>query len=819
MKYQLLPVLLVAVSARAGAPVNGRVLNENGAPVAGARVTFDCGGTKTQASTDASGLFTIAGTPGRCLARVERQGYFELKDRPIELGPDANEITLVLNPVRELFESLEVNAAAPPIDFESAASEKTVTGTELLLAPYPNTNNLKSALRMMPGIVQDTRGAIHLNGSAEEQVLYTLNGFNITDPLTGRFESRISVESVQQMDLLSGQYSAEFGKGSAGVLAVHTDTGDDKLRFAATNFVPGIENQKGWAIGNWTPRLTVSGPLQRGRAWFSNTVSAIYDKTVVKELPPGQDTVSSWRLADLLHAQVNLAPSNILRAGLLVNSWTAQRTGLSALDPMETTVDRRSHQWFAHVKDQVFFGRGAIVEFGVAANRTFGREIPQGSEFLLLTPDGKRGNFFSNARRHAGRDQAIANLFLPPIHAAGSHQIKAGIDLDRVNYWQDVRRTGFENFRPDFTPARRVLFAGNGQVSRTNFETSSYVQDSWRARPSLLIETGLRSDWDRILRNWNWSPRAGFAWSPKWFENTKVSGGYAITYDATNLRMITRPFDQYLLTTYFTPSGDPLPVPPGASVFTNDSRRLRSPRYQNWNAGVEHRLPFGLFSRVSYLRKRGSAGLTYANTLVPNQPPPPDKVAEYQTTQFDAIYNLCNSRRDSYDGIEFAIRQNLRKQYEWMASYSRSRAKSNSVVDVSTDEPMVVPNNTGPLTWDTPHRLVSWGYLPTFWKDWAIAYLSEWRSGFPFSIQDAAGRVEGNVNSRRFPAYFDMNLHFEKRFVFRGHRWAFRFGFNNLTGHENPTVVNNEIGAPTFLQFYGSQGRTTNFRIRWLGKM
>jgi hypothetical protein len=67
----------------------------------------------------------------------------------------------------------------------------------------------------------------------------------------------------------------------------------------------------------------------------------------------------------------------------------------------------------------------------------------------------------------------------------------------------------------------------------------------------------------------------------------------------------------------------------------------------------------------------------------------------------------------------------------------------------------------------------------------------EYHDGFPFSIQDDAGRLKGAINSFRLPAFFELNTHIEHRFVLRGHRWAGRVGFNNVTNHKNPTVVNN----------------------------
>ncbi len=71
-------------------------------------------------------------------------------------------------------------------------------------------------------------------------------------------------------------------------------------------------------------------------------------------------------------------------------------------------------------------------------------------------------------------------------------------------------------------------------------------------------------------------------------------------------------------------------------------------------------------------------------------------------THFDAVYTLANDRRDVYDSFEATFRQSLRKQYGWMASYTRSRALSNGVVDVNIDDPTTVLKNVGPMPWDAP---------------------------------------------------------------------------------------------------------------------
>ncbi|MGA2325113.1 MAG: TonB-dependent receptor [Bryobacteraceae bacterium] len=821
MKRAVLIVLvaLCTRAARAQVSLVGRVVDENNAAVPGAQVFLTRAGSefRLESVADPTGRFVFrADSPGEYLLTAERPGFFRLQDRPVRLAEGANEVTLVLNPTREVFEKVDVSYSPPAIDFDRTTPEERVTGTELLQVPYPSTNTLRNALRTIPGVVQDSAGGIHLNGGGEQQILYTLDGFQINDPLTGRFESRVGVEAVRSTEV-SGLNPAEFGKGAAGTLAIRTATGDDRFRYSGTNFIPGLENRKGWVIGGWTPRFGFSGPVRPGRAWFSDSVDVQYDQHVVEELPNGQDRSTSWRVNNLLRNQFNLTPSNILYTGFLTSFWIAPRNGLGALDPMETTTDHRTRQWFFNLKDQVYFHRGALFEIGYAANRTFGREIPQGHSLLINAADGRHGDSFIDATRKGGRDQFLANLFLPSFTALGGHQVKIGIDLDAVNYWQDVTRTGCLFLRADNTSSRLVTFGGSGQLRLSNSEASWYAQDSWKVRPRLQLQIGLRQDWDRLAGNANLSPRIGFSWAPPHLESTKISGGYGIVYEATSLEVFSQPLDQYSLTTHYLADGTPA-YGPAVSVFTIGPGPFKTPRYATWNLGAERRLAADIYLRLQYLGRRGRDGFSYRNTIGPDSPTPPDLVARFGTLPFDAVYVLGNLRRDAYDGFEATVRQAFHKQYEWLASYTRSRAYSTAVLDISVDDPLLVSANAGRMSWDAPNRFLSWGYLPTRWPNWAVAYLLEARSGYPFSIQNEAGQILGSPNDHRFPAFFELNLHLERRFVFRKNRWALRFGFVNITGHKNPNEVNADTGSPQFLSFYSGQSRAFTFRIRWLGR-
>ena len=801
--------------------LSGRVTDKTSTPISGAKIALvRSGGSPVfETESEPTGAFALVlPAPGDYSLSVDRQGYYIYKSSSLHIETSPFELNVSLDGVHELQTSIEVTSPKGTFDMERTAPQDTLSSRTLFDIPFPNQNSLRSGLRLLPGLVQDARGGIHLYGSAEEQTHYSFEGFQLNDPLTGRLDARMSLEAVESIDATSGQPDAEFGRGVGGTLSVHARKGDDKFRYSVTNLFPGIDTQRGTTVGSWTPRGSTSGPWWKGRAWFFNTLELQYVNNLVAELPGGQNRSRSYRANDLLHNQFNLNSSNVLTVGLMFNYWFAPRNGLTFLDPRETTVDRRSRQWFGYIKNQKSFARGALLEVGYASSNTFNREVPQGDSPYIVSDFGRRGNYYANAQREATRDQIIGNGYFPSLNWKGTHQLKAGGDFLILGYGQTIRRNGIQFEREDSSVVRSVAFYGSGALTQSNQEASAYLQDSWRVRENLLLEVGVRTERNQILKNWNLSPRLGFAWTPLG-TFIRVSGGVGRIFDYTNLRTFNRPNDQYMASTIY---GEPGATGGAAlSIYRPSATHLSSPNSTNWNLGAERTLPKRILVKAQWLERRGYSGFSYVNSL-----PQPQNVSGLivflgnPSPLFDAVFRLSNQRRDSYHSTEISVQQPLDSDHEWMASYARSSARSNNVVDRNIDERQIVNgNNQGPLPWDAPHRLLSWGFLPTLWKDWSIAYLLEWRSGFPFSTQDARGRVQGTVDDHRFPAFFEWNLFAEKRMTIRGYRIGLRGGFINITGHQNPNVVNNVVGSPLFLQMYGGQRRALNFRVRFFGKV
>lgn len=93
--------------------LTGRVVDENSAPVGGALVAVRHASgpapTAVQAETDPTGAFSVSlPEPGDYLINVEHPGFYPLRDSPVQVQPLPPELTLTINTVREVFQSVNV---------------------------------------------------------------------------------------------------------------------------------------------------------------------------------------------------------------------------------------------------------------------------------------------------------------------------------------------------------------------------------------------------------------------------------------------------------------------------------------------------------------------------------------------------------------------------------------------------------------------------------------------------------------------------------------------------------------------------------------
>jgi hypothetical protein len=806
----------VAAVPPAQQPVNGQaavglhvaVVDENGTAVPSARITLTPQeGTALHGETDYAGRKEFSGLlAGDYSLHVEKEGFFAVTQPGILVGEvDSAEVTM--NHIREFSEQVNVVYSPPAIDPAKTQASETLSSEQIIDLPYPVTRDIRYALPMLPGVLQDSTGQLHVDGASTRQVYDQIDGFDVSDPATGNFLTRISVDALRSVDVASSRYSTEFGKSSGGVISLHTGTGDNHWRVTGTDPFPGLEDRRGLHVNNWTPRGLASGPIRTGKAWFMDAAELEYDQTFYTELPANADRYAVLRGSNFSKVQMNLAQNNNLTVSLLVNSLYSPHSGLDPLDPISTTQRYSTNAYIFNAKDQHLFQNGTLLEAGVATSSFYTRLVPMGTQTYVVTPNGTSGNYYLTNHGQGGRTEAIGNLFLPPLHRAGKHEFKIGVDFDRLDDHQQYNRQPYLVERADGTLSRSVSFTNAPPFTRYDVEESGYAQDRWSITARWLLEPGVRFDADEIVRGVAASPRLASTFMLKRNGDSKISWGIGVYRDPSNLDILTRSLTGTRTDSFYDASGMNLLQPPVLSTFTIDPDRLRFSFVYNASVAFEQKLPRTTYLHLELVDRRARDIWTFINPGASTLPDGP----------FSGQFILTNDRHDHYESAGVTLRHVFKQDHVVFFSYTRSRALTNADFGFNLDNVLFSPQAGGPLAWDAPNRFLSHGWIPLTHKIDA-AYTLDWRTGFPFTVQNDSQEVVGAPNSQRFPTYFSLDVSFERRFTVLGFQWALRAGVDNITKRGNYSIVNSNIDSPNFLAYSGVQGRSFIARIRLLGR-
>lgn len=802
--------------------LKGRVIDENGLPVGNAQVKLEqAGGQVFLAKSDDAGFFSLRDLSlGEYTARIEKAGFFLLADQKITLTAESTEFTFTLNHVEEVREQVEVTAPAHTIDSATTQSTETLTSKEILDVPVPSGHDLEQSLVIMPQVLRDYSNLLHIAGARNTQVQYLLDGVEVGDPASNGLTSRMVVEAVRTAQIQTGRFGSEYAHPGGAILNYETREGDDRWRFNATDFIPGINVQDGVQLGNFYPRVTFSGPIVKDELWFSQAFDVLHTLNIEKGLPPGTpDQSQSWGGDSWSRLLWKMSENNSVQAAFLANVDDDANFGLDALHPQSVTRDVAARELFGFVKEQSYFEKN-LFEIGIGVEDSLYDAVPQGSQPYVILVNGAEGNYFQRQDQDARRYQLFADAIRGPVKWHGTHTLSLGVNIADVSLQQTSTRGEIQALRADLTLDRQSTFTGNATFHVGNTQAGGFVQDSWSPDPHFVVLAGARVDWDRAVHGGLVQPRVALNWLPfatqgkpfgthdKRFaeDRTKISVGWGMYDIPLNLSVIGQAYDQQQLDTLYDPTGK-IPVQgPVTSAFRlpgGGLEQLKQPYFDIWSAGVQQRVGDNTLLSVELLARDQQHGLVW-ETLTPGQ--------------LGSDFLLTSTRRDKYRGVTLTARHTFKNSAVLFGSYTRSRASTDQVLDPTLGALYFAPQQPGPLSWDAPNRVMTWGSIPT--PIWGIlfSYLVDYHTGYPWSAINQQQFLVGAPNSMRFPDYTTVSIAFEKKLTFRDRVFAVRVSVINLLNGGNSDVVVNNVDAPNYGLFTGGQGRAVTARLRFVGR-
>jgi hypothetical protein len=620
-----------AEAQQGGAELRGRVVDQQGATLPGASILVrnqDSGMFREILSNADGSYFVPALIPGMYEISVQLLGFSKFERRNVRLEVGRTTTQDIQLEIGTLEEAVTVTADAPLVDIASNEVGGSIQNRELIDMPSVS-RSFTGYLALLPGVVYNIStgsfdaDSVTINGQSSRNVNYTLDGGGNNDSFHGSSagsQARVPIESVQEFQVLTGQFDAEFGNASGGVINAVSKQGTNQFRGSAFGwFKESALTARDYFVR--TRNLakpdtrehqyggTVGGPVVRDRAHFFVSLEAVpQDRGVTVNIPARPELSSGevwrtrfWSLLTRFDHQIN--PNHTWNVRWLRTS-TPEYNRVNA----STTSAAAAEE---HDVDQTLVGSLNSVVNNTQVNTlrlsvTGEDVIAGGAAFFdngqlqhLLPPTLQYLTFVDQQASGASRRldtvygfENVFSWFLP--NRAGDHDLKFGVQYSYSTLgmytWSNENGTfSFSTDRP-FNPTDprtyperlSIRVPGTSYFLMRGHFVSGFVQDRWRPTGRFTLNLGARYDVEIVptparettefaaangypVDKNNLAPRLGFSYALDNNGQSVLRGGFGIFYQRTPWAFLTGLFSQGVLSDSFTVFFPTTTVDPGPS--------------------------------------------------------------------------------------------------------------------------------------------------------------------------------------------------------------------------------------------------------------
>jgi outer membrane receptor protein involved in Fe transport len=212
----MIPALLFAGTT---GKIAGKVTDkQTGLPLPGANVMIR--GTSIGAAANMNGeYFILSITPGTYTVEATMIGYSALIQTEVSIRVDlTTPLNFALNSeVLDMGQTVTIVADRPLIQKDLTASRKIASAEEVMAAPV---EDVQGAVELTAGVAGN-----NFRGGRAGEAMYTLDGVALVDPMTGTFESDVPLMSLEEVSVMTGGFSAEYGNIQSGLVSMVTKEG------------------------------------------------------------------------------------------------------------------------------------------------------------------------------------------------------------------------------------------------------------------------------------------------------------------------------------------------------------------------------------------------------------------------------------------------------------------------------------------------------------------------------------------------------------------------------------------------------------------
>jgi Carboxypeptidase regulatory-like domain len=826
-------MLLAAASLLADAStatLAGVVKDESGAALPGATITAlnEKQGTVFTAASDRRGEYRIPLLrPDVYTVSCELSGFKKEAFTGVKLAVGSTsriDFNLKLGGVTE---TVGVTAEAPLVDTTSSEVGMNVTPTQIQTLPVLNRSYLDLAL-LAPGVsfARDGNSPLAFGAQEGRAINVQVDGVDNNDESVGGQQTDINQDTVQEFQILSSQFTAEYGKASGGVINVVTKSGTNAFHGSAYYYVrdSSLDAQYFWSTEQ--PKLdvdnfggTFGGPILKNSTFFF--VSGDYNNkeqaTTVDTGGVRPDLDGTFSLPDKqtlvsvkLDHQIN--ESNHLSVGYHLDNRRQENLYVAGIYAESYGYSRKRNAWGANGSWNAVFSNKAYNELraGYLYNDT---QYVQNSSYVSQHhPSYYIGQNYFMPQGGTDKKFQILDSFTSYLDWLGEHQLKVGASYAnwKENFSFPLTSGGSIYYNSDDQSDPYLYLKGYGDPTaneRVQFY-AVFVQDQWKYK-RLTLNLGLRFDYEPGSSGANfqsaypfietppqvktqWSPRFGFAWDPGGDGKSVVRGGAGMFYYQlyNNLALDQAVFNG---TTYkiagfdcSAETGNPalcdpsnLPDPtqgePSPPLIRTLNPNIQIPYTIQYSLGYQQQLGQSWSVGVDLLYIRGLHEL-YERDL--NVTPNPYWPIIYP--EVGRIREINSDASSHYQALELLVARRFAQNFQMQLAYTFSKAtnETSGFYIPIPDSSQPISYQKGPADADQRHRLVLSATYNLPW-DFQIGGIFRIGSGQPWNAVITGGDTNGDGargdrlpgdtrNNQNANTYSTLDMRLGKTFTFSG---------------------------------------------------
>ncbi len=257
----ILLLLCFAVYGQQTGSIRGLVTDrETGEVLIGVNVLVK--GTYYGATTDADGFYFIPDIePGNYSLEFSYIGYKVVQKTDVKVNPGeviTINVSMESSPLA-LGQEVEVIGEKPLLDMEETSTVRNMSAEDI-----SNTiaNDALQLVSQQVGVVEQDN-EIHIRGGRTYEAQYLLDGISVQDPLSGTgYGLNISANAIQEVEVITGGFKAEYGQATSGIVNVKTKSGSDKVEgfFSYKSDHLGVFKEEPFSFNTDHYEFNLSGP-------------------------------------------------------------------------------------------------------------------------------------------------------------------------------------------------------------------------------------------------------------------------------------------------------------------------------------------------------------------------------------------------------------------------------------------------------------------------------------------------------------------------------------------------------------------------------